>query len=193
MHPWERDARLAHHVIHRDHPSVILIEISCTRAAEELLGARRAYHALFHHSLEEDAAHHVQGPVGDVGTPCHRPLLLRLPPRWVWKRDKETDPCWCCLPWRMQLLVRLASAYRYEGPHLHESTAKAEAKVLGDAVKSGKKPIENEEVIRILTTRSTAHLRVTFKHYKDTYGKPLAEVWSSPPYPSLHLLIRLWC
>ncbi|CAL4907941.1 unnamed protein product [Urochloa decumbens] len=57
MHPWERDARLAHHVLHQSHPAAVLVEVACTRSADELLGALRAYHALFHHSLEEDVAY----------------------------------------------------------------------------------------------------------------------------------------
>uniref|UniRef100_A0A0D9WFZ1 Annexin n=1 Tax=Leersia perrieri TaxID=77586 RepID=A0A0D9WFZ1_9ORYZ len=60
MHPWERDARLAHHVLHQAHPAAIVVEIACTRTAEELLGARKAYQALFHHSLEEDVAYHAR-------------------------------------------------------------------------------------------------------------------------------------
>ena len=57
MHPWERDARLAHHVLHQHHPAAIVVEVACTRSADELLGARRAYQALYHHSLEEDVAY----------------------------------------------------------------------------------------------------------------------------------------
>lgn len=60
MHPWERDARLAHHVLHQAHPPAIAVEIACTRSAEDLLGARKAYQALFHHSLEEDVAFHAK-------------------------------------------------------------------------------------------------------------------------------------
>jgi len=60
MHPWERDARWAHHVLHKAHPFTVLVEIACTRSSEELLGARKAYHALFHHSLEEDVAYRVK-------------------------------------------------------------------------------------------------------------------------------------
>ncbi|VAI09196.1 unnamed protein product [Triticum turgidum subsp. durum] len=35
-------------------------ELACTRTADELLGARRAYHALYHRSLEEDVAYRVK-------------------------------------------------------------------------------------------------------------------------------------
>jgi len=57
MHPWERDARLAHHVLHQGLPAAVAVEVACTRSADELLGARRAYQALYHHSLEEDVAY----------------------------------------------------------------------------------------------------------------------------------------
>ncbi|PON49550.1 Annexin repeat, partial [Parasponia andersonii] len=57
MHPWERDARLARKAMKDDRQSYLLVEITCTRSSEELLGARRAYHCLFDHSIEEDAAH----------------------------------------------------------------------------------------------------------------------------------------
>ncbi|ONK67503.1 uncharacterized protein A4U43_C05F720 [Asparagus officinalis] len=140
MHPWERDARWAHHVLHKDHPFTILVEISCTRSSEELLGARKAYHSLFHRSLEEDVAYHV----------------------------KESNG---------RLLVGLASAYRYEGSHVNEDKAKSEAKALNNAIKKAGevKPIENHDVIRILTTRSKPHLKLTFNLYKEMYGKSIEE------------------
>ncbi|VAI09195.1 unnamed protein product [Triticum turgidum subsp. durum] len=56
MHPWERDARWAHRALHKKHhPASVLVELACTRTADELLGARRAYHALYHRSLESPA------------------------------------------------------------------------------------------------------------------------------------------
>uniref|UniRef100_A0ACD5TAG4 Uncharacterized protein n=1 Tax=Avena sativa TaxID=4498 RepID=A0ACD5TAG4_AVESA len=141
MHPWERDAHLAHHVLHQAHPAAIVVEIACTRSADELLGARKAYMALFHHSLEEDVAYRA--------------------------RDKP----YC------SLLVGLVSAYRYEGPKVSEDTARSEAKALGAAVKSaaGAKLVENEEVVRILTTRSKPHLVQTFKQYKELHGRHFLE------------------
>ena len=60
MHPWERDARLIKEAL-IDGPQAygVIIEVACTRSSEELLGARRAYHSLFDHSIEEDIAYHV--------------------------------------------------------------------------------------------------------------------------------------
>ncbi|KAG2627923.1 hypothetical protein PVAP13_3KG265641 [Panicum virgatum] len=143
MHPWERDARLAHHVLHQGHPAAVAVEVACTRSADELLGARRAYQALYHHSLEEDVAYRA--------------------------RDKP----YC------NLLVGLVSAYRYEGPRVNEEVARAEAKALGAAVRSagGGKPlaVENDEVVRILSTRSKPHLVETLRHYKEIHGRGLEE------------------
>ncbi|PNT77408.1 annexin D4 [Brachypodium distachyon] len=64
MHPWERDARWAHRALHKHKKhqgsGCILVELACTRSAEELLGARRAYHALYSRSLEEDVAYRLK-------------------------------------------------------------------------------------------------------------------------------------
>lgn len=79
-------------------------------------------------------------------------------------------------------MVGLVSAYRYEGPKVNEELAKSEAKALGNAIKSaGTKGdlLVNDEVIRILTTRSKLHLRATFKHYKEIFGKSIEEVSDS--------------
>ncbi|KAL6980985.1 hypothetical protein U1Q18_022621 [Sarracenia purpurea var. burkii] len=77
-----------------------------------------------------------------------------------------------------KLLVALVSSYRYEGPKFHEETAKSEAKILSTAIKNaGKKnPLEDEEVVRILSTRSKLHLKEVFKHYKEMSGRNIDEV-----------------
>lgn len=78
-----------------------------------------------------------------------------------------------------QLLVALVSAYRYEGTKVKDDTAKSEAKIISNAIKNDtKKPIvEDDEVIRILATRSKLHLKAVYKHYKDISGKNLDEVY----------------
>ncbi|KAL5715573.1 hypothetical protein ACHQM5_017375 [Ranunculus cassubicifolius] len=71
MHPWERDARMIKESLKKGPSSYgTIIEIACTRSSEELLGARKACHSLFHHSIEEDVAHRV--------TDHHRNLLVAL-------------------------------------------------------------------------------------------------------------------
>ncbi|KAK4414532.1 Annexin D4 [Sesamum alatum] len=59
MHPWERDARLLKEALYKGPRYNVLVEIACTRSSEELLGARKAYHSLFDHSIEEDVAFHL--------------------------------------------------------------------------------------------------------------------------------------
>uniref|UniRef100_A0A2N9GBI3 Annexin n=1 Tax=Fagus sylvatica TaxID=28930 RepID=A0A2N9GBI3_FAGSY len=140
-HPWERDARLAKKALKKGPESYgILIEIACTRSADELLGARRAYHSLFDHSIEEDVASHINGS-------------------------------------ERKLFVALLSAYRYEGSKIKEDAAKSEANTLSNAIKDAdkKKPIEDDEVIRILTTRSKPHLQAIYKYYKEISGKNIDE------------------
>ncbi|XP_019151548.1 PREDICTED: annexin D4 [Ipomoea nil] len=140
MHPWERDARLFKEALLKEPQFDLLIETACTRPSEELLGARRAYHSLFDHSIEEDIAFHIQTP-------------------------------------ERKLLVALVSSYRYEGPKVHEDVAKSEAKVLANAIKhaGNKNLVDDEEIVRILSTRSKLHLLALYKHYKEITGKFLDE------------------
>lgn len=78
----------------------------------------------------------------------------------------------------VQLLVALVSAYRYEGPKVKDDTAKSEAKTLAHAIKNADKrnPIEDDEVIRILSTRSKPHLKEIYKHYQEISGHNIDEV-----------------
>ncbi|KAL8154902.1 hypothetical protein AgCh_000309 [Apium graveolens] len=140
MHPWERDAHLVKNALLKE-PQLysVVVEIACTRSSEELLGARKAYHSLYDHSIEEDVAVMVPGP-------------------------------------ERKLLGALVSAYRYEGSKVNEETAKSEAKIFCNAIKdASKNPVEDEEVIRILTTRSKLHISTVFKHYKEICGNSIDE------------------
>lgn len=60
MHPWERDARMLKEALTKGPQYDVIIETTCTRSSEELLGARRAYHSLFKHSIEEDIAFRIK-------------------------------------------------------------------------------------------------------------------------------------
>ncbi|XP_010523386.1 PREDICTED: annexin D4-like [Tarenaya hassleriana] len=67
-----------------------------------------------------------------------------------------------------KLLVGLVSAYRYEGSKITEAATKLEAEILAEAIASHREQaVENDEVVRILTTRSKLHLKHVYKHYME--------------------------
>ena len=70
------------------------------------------------------------------------------------------------------------SSYRYEGLRVNEGIARSEAMTLAIAVKNvdKKNPIEDDAIVRILTTRSKLHLKAVVKYYKEIYGKNIDEV-----------------
>ncbi|CAN1316383.1 Annexin D4 [Linum perenne] len=152
MHPWERDARLMNEAVNEGPNSFgVIVEISCTRSSEQLLGVRKAYHSLYDRSIEEDVVAHFHG------------------------RSER------------KLLVALVSAYRYEGPKVNTNTVKSEAKLLCNAIRSednnNKNPVEDEEVVRILSTRSKPHIHSIYEHYKEISGKSIREVMDEAMRP----------
>ncbi|KAA8546821.1 hypothetical protein F0562_003255 [Nyssa sinensis] len=62
LDPAERDAFLANEATKRLTASNwVLMEIACTRSSHELFMVRKAYHARYKRSLEEDVAYHTSG------------------------------------------------------------------------------------------------------------------------------------
>ncbi|PIN02993.1 Annexin [Handroanthus impetiginosus] len=81
-----------------------------------------------------------------------------------------------------KLLVALLSCYRYEGPKVNDEMAKLEAKTIFDAMRGGaihKGLIEDEALVRILSTRSKPHIKAIYKHYKEISGNYLDEDFHS--------------
>lgn len=74
--------------------------------------------------------------------------------------------------------MALVSAFRYEGPKVNEDVAKSEAEILSNAIKNGdkRKPVEDEDVIMILASRSKPRLHAVYQHYNNIYQKTLTEV-----------------
>ncbi|RZS19051.1 hypothetical protein BHM03_00051404, partial [Ensete ventricosum] len=91
------------------------------------------------------------------------------------------------------LLVSLVSTYRYDGDETDTGVARLEAKTLHDAIKS--QTFNHSEVIRILSTRSTAQLCATFNYYKDEYGIPITKALTteSPNEFALALRVAIRC
>ncbi|CAL9100511.1 ANX [Musa troglodytarum] len=78
-----------------------------------------------------------------------------------------------------KLLVPLVSTYRYEGAEVDMSLSKSEAKILHQKIKDN--DCSNEEVIRILTTRSKAQLLATFNDYHNEFGNPINKDLKADP------------
>ncbi|MBA0622616.1 hypothetical protein Godav_008142 [Gossypium davidsonii] len=88
-----------------------------------------------------------------------------------------------------KLLVGVTSAYRYEGDEFDETVAQSEASTLHQEIHG--KAFNNEEVIRILSTRSQAQLNATFNIYKDIYGHSITKGFPGGDYFStLRTVIR---
>lgn len=55
--------------------------------------------------------------------------------------------------------------------------AKSEAKLLHDKITE--KCYNDDDFIRVLTTRSKAQINATLNHYKDEFGQEINKVWQS--------------
>lgn len=64
---------------------------------------------------------------------------------------------------------------------MKEDAAKSDAKALANAFKNAdnKNPIEDDEVIRVLSTRSKLHLHEVYNYYKKHYNNidEVCESW----------------
>lgn len=71
LDPAERDALLLNEAARKwHHSNNVIVEIACTRSSEELFAIRRAYHARYKRSLEEDVAAYTSGDFRKVIYTC---------------------------------------------------------------------------------------------------------------------------
>lgn len=78
-----------------------------------------------------------------------------------------------------KLLVPLVSAYRYEGPEVNMTLAKSEAKTLHEKISD--KAYDDDEVIRIITTRSKEQLIATLNQYNNQFGNAINKDLKADP------------
>ncbi|TMW81262.1 hypothetical protein EJD97_010811 [Solanum chilense] len=72
-----------------------------------------------------------------------------------------------------KFLVGLVGTYRYVGDELNARVANSEADILHNAIST--KDFNNEEIVRIISTRSTTQLVATLNRYKDHYGSSITK------------------
>ncbi|KAH8502800.1 hypothetical protein H0E87_014189 [Populus deltoides] len=91
-----------------------------------------------------------------------------------YKKSLEEDVAYHTTGDFRKLLVPLVSAFRYEGEEVNTILAKSEAKILHEKISA--KAYSDEEIIRILTTRSKAQLNATLNHYNNAFGNAINKV-----------------
>ncbi|KAJ0988609.1 hypothetical protein J5N97_006965 [Dioscorea zingiberensis] len=95
------------------------------------------------------------------------------------KRSLEEDVAAHTSDHFRKLLVPLISAFRYDGPEVNMTLAKSEAKILHEKI--AEKAYSDDEVIRILSSRSKAQLFATLNHYNNEFGNPINKDLKSDP------------
>uniref|UniRef100_A0A0E0QC91 Annexin n=1 Tax=Oryza rufipogon TaxID=4529 RepID=A0A0E0QC91_ORYRU len=97
----------------------------------------------------------------------------------------------------IEMLVRLVSSYRYEGDEcvVDMDVVKMEASQLAEAIKKKKQPSGEDEVVRIVTTRSKSQLRATFQRYREDHGSDIAEDIDSHCIGQFGRMLKtaVWC
>ncbi|OAY35845.1 annexin D2 [Manihot esculenta] len=105
-----------------------------------------------------------------------------------YKRSIEEDVAYHTTGDFRKLLVPLVSSFRYEGEEVNMSLAKSEAKILHGKISD--KAYSDDEIIRILSTRSKAQLNATLNHYNNAFGNAINKNLKADPKDEFLLLLR---
>ncbi|GJN29248.1 hypothetical protein PR202_gb17454 [Eleusine coracana subsp. coracana] len=134
----------------------LIISILGHRDAAQRRAIRRAY-------AERSTARSSSAP-----SPTRSPAISRQAYHDRFKHSLEEDvAAHATGDFRKLFLVPLVTAYRYEGQEVNTRLAHSEAKILHEKIHH---KYSDDEIIRILTTRSKAQLLATFNYYNDEYG-----------------------
>ncbi|CAK8537484.1 unnamed protein product [Lathyrus sativus] len=106
----------------------------------------------------------------------------------LYKKSLEEDVAHHTTGDYRKLLLPLVSSHRYEGDEVNLTIAKAEAKILHEKI--SKKAYNDDDLIRILATRSKAQVNATLNHYKDAFGKDINKDLKEDPKDEFLSLLR---
>ncbi|XP_024976940.1 annexin D1-like [Cynara cardunculus var. scolymus] len=87
-----------------------------------------------------------------------------------------------------KLLWPLVTSYRYEGDEVDMSLAKTEAKLLHDKI--SEKCYNDDDFIRIITTRSKAQINATLNQYKNDFGQDINKDLKADPKDEFLAMLR---
>ncbi|KAJ8446659.1 hypothetical protein Cgig2_002821 [Carnegiea gigantea] len=106
-------------------------------------------------------------------------FLVRRNYHTLYKKSLEEDVAHHTSGDYRKLLVPLVSSYRYEGPEVNTTLAKAEAKILREKISD--KAYADDDLIRIVATRSKAQLSATLNDYNNEYGNAITKDLKDDP------------
>ncbi|KAF7829930.1 annexin D1 [Senna tora] len=115
-------------------------------------------------------------------------LLARKAYHTLYKKSLEEDVAHHTTGDFRKLLLPLVSSYRYEGDEVNMTLAKTEAKLLHEKI--SKKAYNDDDLIRILATRSRAQINATLNHYKDEFGQDINKDLKAEPKDEFLALLR---
>ncbi|KAI5324618.1 hypothetical protein PRUPE_6G186600 [Prunus persica] len=118
----------------------------------------------------------------------HDLLLVKQAYHARFKKSLEEDVAYHTSGDLRKLLVPLLSTYRYEGDEISVPLAKKEAKILHEKISD--KAYNDEELIRILSTRSKAQLNATLNHYNNEFGNAINKDLKADKDDEFLLLLR---
>ncbi|KAJ8762693.1 hypothetical protein K2173_011173 [Erythroxylum novogranatense] len=118
----------------------------------------------------------------------HELLLARQAYHARYKKSLEEDVAQHVTGDFCKLLFPLVCSYRYEGDEVNMSLAKSEAKIIRDKIE--KKSYNDEELIRILATRSRAQINATLNQYKNEFGNDINKDLKTEPQDEFLALLR---
>jgi annexin A7/11 len=104
------------------------------------------------------------------------------------KKSLEEDVAYHTTGDFRKLLVPLVSSFRYEGDEVNTMLAKKEAKILHEKISD--KAYNDEELIRILTTRNKVQLNATLNQYNNEFGNSINKDLKTDPNDDYLKLLR---
>ncbi|KAM0971764.1 hypothetical protein TB2_019216 [Malus domestica] len=119
---------------------------------------------------------------------AHELLLARQAYHARYKKSLEEDVAYHTTGDFRKLLAPLVSSYRYEGDEVNLALAKSEAKLLHEKISD--KAYNDDDIIRILATRSKAQINATLNHYKNEFGNDINKDLKADPKDEYLAILR---
>ncbi|TKY72434.1 Annexin D8 [Spatholobus suberectus] len=115
-------------------------------------------------------------------------LAVKRSYQFLYKHCLEEDVASKTIGDIRRLLVAVLSIYRYDGDEFDESLAHLEANILHQVIE--KKAFNDDEIIRILCTRSKKQLFATFSTFRNMYGTTITKGLLAAPIDEYMAALR---